>query len=164
MEFHEGETIIHKARPHWIVFGWALWLIYLSVSFVWSANHSTSQQATQTWLILAGMFVFYAMVAACIAQLYRWSSRLTLTSRRVILKNGILRQRSSEFLVHTVESVLVELAVAGRLFNYGTVTVRGFGGSRGTMKRLPKPERVRELIQEQQSLDRGASRTWHNVS
>lgn len=148
MEFHESETIVHKARPHWIVFGWAVWLLYLGAIFVWSVNRATSRQAAQTWLILAGMFVFYAMVAACIAQLYRWSSRLTLTSRRIILKNGILRQRSSEFLVHTVESVLVELPVAGRFFNYGTVTVRGFSGSRGTMKRVPKPERVRELIQE----------------
>jgi hypothetical protein len=99
VEFHESETIVHKACPHWIVFGWAVWLLCLGASFVCSSNRATSRQAAQTWLILAGMFALYALVAACIAQLYRLSSSLTLTSRCVTLKNGILCQRSTEFLL-----------------------------------------------------------------
>lgn len=81
---------------------------------------------------------------------YRWNSRFILTDRRVILKNGILRQRSTEFLLRNVESVLVEFPILGRLFNYGTLTIRGFGGSRDSIKRVAKPEYVRELIEEQQ--------------
>ena len=98
------------------------------------------------------------------AQLYRWSSRLTLTNRRVVLKTGILRQRSSEFLLPTIESVLVEFPVAGRLLNYGTLTVRGFGGSQEFIKRLSSPEQVRELIQEQQLLVRPVARAWRRVA
>jgi hypothetical protein len=99
-----------------------------------------------------------------VAQLYRWSSRLTLTNRRVVLKTGILRQRSSEFLLPTIESVLVEFPVTGRLFNYGTLTVRGFGGSQEFIKRISRPEHVRELIQEQQSLARSLGRTSRSVA
>jgi len=164
MEFHESETIIHKARPHWIVFGWAVWLLYLGASFVWSSNRATSRQAAQTWLILVGAPAFYALVAPCIAQLYRWSSSLTITSRRVILKNGILRQRSTEFLLPAVESVLVEFPVTGRLFNYGTVTVRGFGGSREFIKRISRPERVRKLVQEHQSFAPNLHRTSRGIA
>jgi hypothetical protein len=40
-----------------------------------------------------------------LAQFYRWSSRFILTNRRVILKNDILRQRSTEFPLRSVESV-----------------------------------------------------------
>ncbi len=69
----------------------------------------------------------------------------------VILKNGLLRQRSTEFPLRNAESVLIEFPILGRLFNYGTLTVRGFGGSRDAIKRVPKPERVRELIEGQQS-------------
>ncbi len=85
MELHEGETIIHKARPHWIVFGWAILLAFLSIRFVLGAKLATNREATQTCLIIAAMLAFYALVAACVAQFYRWSSRLTLTNRRVVL-------------------------------------------------------------------------------
>ena len=57
---------------------------------------------------------------ACVAHLYRWSSRLLLTKQRVVLRAGIVRQRSSQFLSTTIETVLVEFPVADRLFNYGT--------------------------------------------
>ena len=83
MELREGETIIHKGRPHWIVLGWAILLALLSARFVVGADLATSREATQTCLIIAGMLAFYALVAACVAQFYRWSSRLTLTNRRV---------------------------------------------------------------------------------
>ncbi len=92
MELRDGETIIHKSGPHWIVFGWAILLALLSARFVVSADLATSREATQSCLIIAGMLALYALGAACVAQLYRWSSRLTLTNRRVVLKEGILRR------------------------------------------------------------------------
>ena len=118
----------------------------------------------QTCLIIGGMLAFYALVATCVVQFYGWSSRLTFTNRRVVLKTGILRQRSGEFLLPTIESVLVEFPAIGRLFNCGTLTVRGFGGSRKLIQRIPRPEHVRELIQQQQSLARPLARIWRSVA
>jgi hypothetical protein len=128
------------------------------------ADLAASREARQVYLIIAGMLALYALGAACVAQLYRWSSRLILTNRRVVLKAGILRQRSCQFSLPTIESVLVEFPVAGRLFNYGTLTVRGFGGSQEFIKRISSPERVRELIQEQQSLGRPLARASRMVA
>ena len=54
--------------------------------------------------------------------------------------------------------------LTGRLFNYGTLTVRGFGGSQEFVNRLSSPEHVRELIQEQQSLVRPLARAWRRVA
>src|SRR5215472_8324346 len=99
------ETIVHKGRPHCIVFGWAILVGLLSARFVLGANLATSRETTQVCFIIAGMLALYA---ACVAQLYRWSSRLILTSHRVVLKAGILRRRSCQFLLPTIESVLVE--------------------------------------------------------
>jgi hypothetical protein len=164
MELREGETIIHKGRPHWIVFGWAILLGLLSARFMLGAGLPANREATQVCLIIAGMLALYAVAAACVAQLYRWSSRLILTNRRVVLKAGILRQRSSEFLLGTIASVLVEFPVTGRLFHYGTLTVRGFGGSQEFIKRISRPERVRELIHEQQALPRPLARAWRRVA
>lgn len=110
----------------------------------------TSEEGTQIWLGLAWTFVVFAAIAAIIAQFYRWSSRFILTDRRVLLKNCILRQRSIEFPLRNVESALIEFPILGRLFNYGPLMVRGFGGGRDSITRVPKPERVRKLIEEYQ--------------
>lgn len=150
MKLRTGETLIYKARPHWIVFAWAVWLASLAARFFYAANSVSNPNDVQMWFGLAWWFVVFAVIAAIFAQFYRWSSRFILTDRRVVLKNGILRQRSTEFLLPSVESILVEFPILGRLFNYGTLTVRGFGGSRDFIKRVPKPERVRELIEDQQ--------------
>ncbi len=112
----------------------------------------TNADDAQMWLGLAWTLLVITLIAAILAQFYRWSSRFILTDRRVVLKNGILRQRSTEFPLRNVESVLVELPIVGRLFNYGTLTVRGFGGSRDSIKRVPRPERVRELIEEHEAM------------
>ena len=74
------------------------------------------------------------------------------------------RSASPESPLPAVESVLVEFPVAGRLFNYGTVTVRGFGGSREFVNRIPRPERVRELVQEQQSFARNLHGTSGGIA
>jgi hypothetical protein len=52
------------------------------------------------------------------------------------MKNAILWQGSTEFSLRNVESVLIELLILGRLVNYGTLTVRGFGGSRDSSTRI----------------------------
>jgi hypothetical protein len=74
------------------------------------------------------------------------------------------RSASPESPLRAVESVLVEFPVAGRLFNYGTVTVRGFGGSREFVKRIPRPERVRELVKGKQSFARNLHRTSGGIA
>lgn len=74
------------------------------------------------WLGLAWTFSVVTLIAAILAQFHRWSSRFVLTGRRVVLKNGVLRQRSTESPLRNVESVLVEFPILGRLFNSGTLT------------------------------------------
>lgn len=115
MGLREGETIIHKGRPHWIVFEWAIFFALLSARFVLGAELATSRGMTQTLPHHRQHTSFYALVAGYVAQFYR-------------------------------HSVLVEFPTTGRLFNYGTPSVRGFGGSRELIKRIRTPEHVRELI------------------
>ena len=55
MELREGETIIHKGRPHWIVFGWAMLVALLSARSLLAADLATSGEATRVRLIIDGM-------------------------------------------------------------------------------------------------------------
>lgn len=164
MKLRAGENLVCKARPHWIVFVWAIWLASLGARFFFAANYVSSERDAQMWLGLAWTFSVVALIAAILAQFYRWSSRFILTDRRVVLKNGILRQRSTEFPLRNVESVLIEFPILGRLFNYGTLTVRGFGGSRDSIKRVPKPKRVREIIEKHQEMVPALPSTWRGAT
>ena len=163
MKLRPNENLLYKTRPHWIVFGWGLWLASITGRLFFAANHVSNAADAQMWLNLACTFGVLTGIVVIIAQFYRWSSRLILTDRRIILKNGILRQRSSEFPLRNVESVLVEFPIVGRLLNYGTLTVRGLGGSRDSIKRVPKPERVRELIEDEQGMAPALPTNWRRL-
>ena len=76
MKLREGETVFHKGRPHWIVFGWAILLGLLSARFILGAELATSRAERQVCLIIASVLAVYALGAACVAQPYRWTSRL----------------------------------------------------------------------------------------
>ena len=69
MKLREGESVIHKGRPHWIVFGWAILLGLLSTRLVLGADFAISREERQVYLIIAGMLAVYALGAACVGQL-----------------------------------------------------------------------------------------------
>lgn len=96
MKLRAGENLVYKARPHWIVFGWAVWLASLAARFFFAANDVANPNDAQMWLGLAWTFVVFAAIAAILAQFYRWTSRFILTDRRAVLKNGSFRQQYTE--------------------------------------------------------------------
>jgi membrane protein YdbS with pleckstrin-like domain len=164
MKLRPGENLVYKTRPHWIVFGWALLPASLGGRVFAASNYARNAADAQMWLNLAWAFGVLAGIILILAQFYRWSSRFILTDRRVVLRNGLLSQRSTEFPLRNVESVLIEFPILGRLFNYGTITVRGFGGSRESIKRVPRPERVRELIEESQTMTHMPHSNWTSAT
>lgn len=104
------------------------------------------------WLGLGWTFGVFTLIAVILAQFYWWSSRFILTDRRAGPKK---RHPSSAvdrvpFAKHGMRADRV--SDPGPLFNYGTLTVRGFGSSRDSIKRVPRPERVRELIEEHEAM------------
>jgi hypothetical protein len=75
----------------------------------------------------------------------------------------LLRWRSTGCFLRNVQSVRVEFPVLGRLFNYGALTVQGFRGSLDSIKRVPKPERVRELIEDRQPMSSSVHSNWRRA-
>jgi uncharacterized membrane protein YdbT with pleckstrin-like domain len=61
------------------------------------------------------------------AWLKRLSTEIIVTSRRIIVKTGLIGRRSIEMNVDKVESVLVNQDVLGRILDYGTLIIRGVG-------------------------------------
>jgi uncharacterized membrane protein YdbT with pleckstrin-like domain len=61
-------------------------------------------------------------------------------------KSGRIRRRTLQILLSKAESIAGRQNILGRLLNFGTVTVRGTGGSRESCRVIADPTRVRKQI------------------
>lgn len=79
----------------------------------------------------------------------RWSSEFAITNRRVVIKTGLIQRRTVELNIHQVESVNIEQSILGRLFDYGTVTIVGSGGTKEVFAYIERPLEFRRAYQQQ---------------
>ena len=80
------------------------------------------------------------------AWIRRWTTEIAVTDRRVILKRGLIRRHTVEMNMTKIESVDVDQTLAGRLFDYGNVTIRGTGSSFETLRMIDAPLKLRTTV------------------
>jgi uncharacterized membrane protein YdbT with pleckstrin-like domain len=124
-----GETVVYLTRLHWLLYARAV--VLLALSFVcliaWGGvTHPIIALALQ---IGAAVLALLAIIAAIRALIRRATTELAVTDRRVIYKTGILQRHTLEMNRSKVETVGVDQSILGRLLGYGTIIVRGTGGS-----------------------------------
>ena len=73
----------------------------------------------------------------------RNATEIAVSNRRVLIKTGLLARKSIEVMLAKVESIGVEESAAGRMLGYGTVIVRGTGGTFETFTRIAHPNEFR---------------------
>jgi uncharacterized membrane protein YdbT with pleckstrin-like domain len=98
------------------------------------------------WLLLV---IPIAIVASAVLGVK--TSELVITDRRVLIKVGFIRRQTFEMFISKIESVAVTQGVMGRFFNYGTVEIRGTGGSSESFGTIAAPLQFRDAIQLVQS-------------
>jgi uncharacterized membrane protein YdbT with pleckstrin-like domain len=137
-----GETVQYRTGFHSVVLVAptiaGLFLGFLSLAAFLSGN--------------AGIGVWVLLVAALIvasAFLRRSSAEFAVTNKRVILKAGFMRRRSIELLINKIESIAVNQGLLGRMLDYGTVVVRGTGGTAEPFPTVRYALEFRRQVQEQ---------------
>jgi uncharacterized membrane protein YdbT with pleckstrin-like domain len=93
-------------------------------------------------IVVVGLFF---LIAAWIR--YR-TTEFAVTDRRIIAKTGLVSRRTVEMFLDKVESLNVEQTVAGRIFDYGTVTIRGTGATSETFGNISAPLVLRKHFME----------------
>jgi len=140
-----GETVVHATRMHPIIFlPGVLWLIAAIALFVVAMSFNGD------WRIggkaLAAATALLAVYQGAPA-LVRWlTTELAVTDRRVIYKAGLISRHTLEMNRSKVESVDVDQSLIGRLLGFGTVTVRGTGGSLEPIRMVSDPLTFRSHI------------------
>jgi uncharacterized membrane protein YdbT with pleckstrin-like domain len=164
-----GETIAYRARLHWIVaapallVGGALALIGAG-SLLLALLGSGSERDPSLPMSVAGAVLVLAGSAWIAFGLVRWSAtEITVTTRRVLIKTGVLTRHTTEVLLSKVESVRVEESLLARLFGFGRVTIHGTGGTPETFDRIAGPQEFRRRVQIQIEALMGAGRVIHSA-
>lgn len=150
----EGEKIIFKTRLHWIVLVvpalLALLFAGLGIYLLVRAN-SADESPNAAHAMLGGGAIFLVIAVIFLARgiLRRNSTQMTVTNMRVVANVGIAARRSIEIFLSRVESIGVEESVMGRMLGYGTVIVRGTGGTPESFDLIARPLEFRTNVQQQ---------------
>jgi len=117
------------------------------ILFSFSVRYTTNNQNLSLALFIAAIiFVLLALSSALVKLIKRWTTELAVTDRRVIYKERLIARRTLEMNRSRVESVDVYQSILGRLLGYGTITLRGTGGSGEPMPNIEHPLTFRSYI------------------
>lgn len=78
------------------------------------------------------------------------TTELAITSKRVIVKLGFIQRRTVEININKVESIQVDQAILGRIFNFGTLVISGAGNPQAPITGISAPMEFRKAFIEAQ--------------
>lgn len=107
--------------------------------------------ASPTPLLSLPLFVFSILLLSMFAFVYikYITSEFAVTNKRVLIKLGLIRRETLENLLQKIEGIHVEEGLLGRIFNYGTIFIKGTGGTSNPFKTINAPFEFRKQVQEQ---------------
>jgi uncharacterized membrane protein YdbT with pleckstrin-like domain len=140
-----GETLIYRTRLHWLIYGRAILLATIAIGGV-VAGYAAGEDFHDAGFIVGAFFLLLASISAIHGAIKRATTELAVTDHRVIFKRGLVSRYTIEMARSKVESVDVVQSIGGRIFNYGTILVRGTGGSLEPFRNIEDPLRLRSAI------------------
>jgi len=140
-----GETVVHESRLHPLIFLPALLLLALAIALLVGSMQFTGDVKIGLQAA-AAIFAVFAIASWARAAIRRATTELAITDRRVIYKAGLLARHTLEMNRSKVESIDVDQSILGRLLGYGTIIVRGTGGSLEPIRMISDPLTFRSHI------------------
>ena len=157
----QGEHVTYRAPLHWKVMlaPLLLSLFLLAIAIVVFEKSLGGSETSRGLMILGAILLVASVVPLVKAWVAVSSSEFAVTNKRVILKTGFIHKKTAEMFLGKIESVGVDQTIFGRMFRYGSIELRGTGGSLEPFTNVTRPLEFRRQIQEQigQTLDRQSS-------
>jgi uncharacterized membrane protein YdbT with pleckstrin-like domain len=147
---HPDERVIAIGHMHWIIYMRAAFVAVLGIVIIAFGNgfHGFGNGLNfdvGIWISALGVLILVlAAIMAFGAWFEAWTTEIAVTNRRVIQKKGFIRRNTSE--MDKVESVIVDQSLLGRVFDYGSVVVRGTGAGLEGLRFIGKPLDLRSAI------------------
>ncbi len=143
------EKPFYRTTLHWIVFARfgllaLLAFLFVAMPFAIAVQALAGSQIGWFALPLPALMMLPPTLAFA-------SSELVITDKRVLIKTGIVSRQTLEMFIAGIESIGVRQDMLGRMFDYGTVTIRGMGGSEEAFEAIARPVEFRNALQRLQS-------------
>ncbi|HUZ13683.1 MAG TPA: PH domain-containing protein [Caulobacteraceae bacterium] len=123
-----GEQISYHGRLHWVVYLSGVLVVLLAAAIAIGAVILVADVAMRNVFVLgAAVFLALGLYQLARAWIACVNTEIIVTNRRIIFKTGFISRSSIEMNLDKVESVVVRQGIAGRLFDFGTLVIRGVG-------------------------------------
>jgi uncharacterized membrane protein YdbT with pleckstrin-like domain len=150
-----GESIQYQTKLHWIVMvGHAaiailLALLAIAIPIIWASLGAKTKGSSVPGAVYLLALVCFLVGGALffVGVLRRNATEMAVTNKRVIVKSGLTERRTTEILLSRIESVVVDEPAMGRILGYGTVIVRGTGGTPEVFEKIYHPLEFRQQVQ-----------------
>jgi uncharacterized membrane protein YdbT with pleckstrin-like domain len=103
-------------------------------------------EAKLHWIIFISLKALLTLFIAPIIAVS--TSEFAITTKRVIIKVGLISRRTLEMNLTKIETVNVNQSIFGRMLGYGTVSIVGTGGTKESFPRISSPLDFRKKFQE----------------
>jgi uncharacterized membrane protein YdbT with pleckstrin-like domain len=98
------------------------------------------------WSLGLGTLVFIGFMVIWEAFVDNKTTELVITSKRVFHKTGWLSRTVVELKLSRFESITVQQSLAGRIFNYGTVTITGMSKMQTNIHHIVAPLKFKKKL------------------
>jgi uncharacterized membrane protein YdbT with pleckstrin-like domain len=144
------EKLLYETRLSWVVLFWPVivpTLILLGIGgyLVYTYAHADTDNMKE---IGVGLIVVAALIFG-IGLTKRNATEMAVTNKRVLIKQGVFSRRTLEILLQKIESIAVDESMWGRILGFGSVTVRGTGGTPEPFHKMAHPLEFRRHVEEQ---------------
>jgi len=150
-----GETVVYQTRLHWIVMirhvllgalllagSGALVSYLLHQSRLGNASEHLPEGGAAALLVCG----IVAIVAGVVR---RNATEMAVTTRRVVVKQGLVSRKTIEMLLNRIETIEVSEPMIGRMLGYGSITMIGTGGTSEPFHKIAHPLQFRSEVQQQ---------------
>ena len=134
----DGETIIARARFHWLYLT-AAWLAVILPGVLLLAALGQAQTQPDPYSVAAGLLFAMGLIVFLRMMIRKWSTEIGVTSHRFVEKYGLLSMKTNEIALPNIEGVRVSQSILGKLFGYGTVKIEGTGVDSVTTPSIADP-------------------------
>lgn len=140
------ETVKVIGRLHWSIYLRAIAVLVIACALLFGTAWLPDpewQRYVQIASLVVGVLGILLILGAWIR---RRSTEIVVTDRRVIYKRGLVSRHTVEMNVSKIETVDVVQGLSGRIWDYGTLVIRGTGSGFEPLVGVGSPLLIRNAI------------------
>ncbi|OIZ95792.1 hypothetical protein A1D18_01280 [Candidatus Rickettsiella isopodorum] len=132
------EKVIYCSHPHWIIIFRSLMGLILIAGFLMIGGWLT--------LLLISLFSLLGLATCLSGLIVYYSSEFGITDKRVIMKSGLITRYAYENSLDRIEGIEISQSIMGRIFDYGSIRIRGVSGTNELFSAVCHPFRFRYKV------------------